>query len=166
MLLVDGAARTATGTISDITTIASRCTALEARADDLENSLEVIPFPMSFIQTGTVDKITDFPLGPTFVDGSVSGGVIESAWAEQTTTLVGSGGAADISLLIDDVAVTGGVVSPAIGTPTVGAKIAGTAVTANSAFGPTSKLRVRWTTGTAFTAGAGTLYVRVRRSNY
>lgn len=120
------------------------------------NGPTVIPFAMSAIEAATVNKLTAFPIGALFgsgritrVDGSI------------TTTLVGASGAVAVNVEIDTVDVTGGVVSFAIGTPTVGTFVAGTAVTAANAFVAASTIDIEWVVTTAFTAGAVIIYLTI-----
>lgn len=122
----------------------------------VRNGPVVIPFAMSAIEAATVDKVTDFPIGAIYgagrilrVDGSI------------TTTLVGAGGAVAVNVEIGTTNVTGGVVSFAIGTPTVGTFVAGTAVTAANAFSATDTISIEWVVTTAFSAGAVIIYITI-----
>jgi hypothetical protein len=116
----------------------------------------VIPFSVSAIEAATVNKVASLPIGALFGSGR-----IVRLDAVITTTLVGAGGAVTVNAEIDTVDVTGGVVTLAIGTPTVGTFVAGTAVTAANTFTAASVLDIEWVVGTAFTAGAVTLLLTI-----
>lgn len=115
-----------------------------------------IPIQLAAMTTSAADLVTNFTPGFKFKILAVD---------FVTTTLgTGSGASQTLNLEIGTTNVTGGVVNPTLaGTDTLGELTAGTAVTAANTGSASDTISVEVAaSGTAFTAGAGVLLVRIQ----
>lgn len=120
------------------------------------NAADTFAFPVDLVDVSAADVVSGIRLG---VDGTIE----NVEWIQRTPATTAAK-AATLSLKIGSTAVTGGAVAltSANCTP-LGARVAGTQVTAANRITKKDALTVVAASVTAFVEGKGTLYVRVRR---
>ena len=101
-----------------------------------------IPIPLVALANGTVAQIT-----PSFA------GRIKKATLSVTQAGTGAGATVTLTPQIAGTPTTGGVVNPTLANTTLGAEVAGTAVTANNTFAAGQAITIVASAVTAFTGG-------------
>lgn len=121
------------------------------------NSAETFVFPLDLASITAADIVAAFRPG---VDGVVEN--IEFIANKPVTT---GSKLASLNAKINSTALTGGVVAltSANCTP-MGARVAGSQITAGASIGKKDTLSITAATVTAFVEGSGTLYVRIRKT--
>lgn len=123
----------------------------------LAKSNSVISIPVDLAQYAATGDIAT-----TYIPGFA--GTIKSVAFMVTEAGAGTDAEVDVNLEVGTTNVTGGVVALTLaGTATVGAVVAGTAITDNAGFLATDSISLEATVTTAFTGGKGTFLITVEQ---